>query len=449
MALRTVCLCEGEYIGIESIFTVIDGEQINIKEKVEELREKSRRKQLFCPCECGANLMLIASDRKKKEQHFRLYSGEQSTKCQVEMEGKRSIYSKIVLKCWLDDKLRDEKLEKRVSISTLSDTNRKYELSFLSRTKGVAVNYCRDRANLSKEKLDVLEEYCKGLRIIHVADIENEAVTGQYPEGVMKVQDKQGYCLFLHIEENEYEKAIMSAVYYYKDAYGLWDKVIFAKGLLSEYEFDIQGELCFHYKRLSVRAEETAEACNRKIEAAKKRIEEEQKRREAEQKRILEEQEKKRQEQRQREAEAERQRLAREEQKRLDAERLKEEEKKKEEEFWKSFPERILQQDVPVIDPKGNRWYRCQCCGKDGKEGMFSSRGGNSGSMNLGLCRACEREGKKKPIIPEIKKSEKPKADLQKCPFCGAKLVVRYIRKDGSNSYRCSDFPKCDFSDDY
>ncbi len=42
MAQRTVCLCDGKYIGIESIFTVIKGQQINIPEKLKELRAKKR-----------------------------------------------------------------------------------------------------------------------------------------------------------------------------------------------------------------------------------------------------------------------------------------------------------------------------------------------------------------------------------------------------------------------
>ena len=72
MAQRTVCLCDGKYIGIESIFTVVNGRQINIPDKVEVLREKSRRNELFCPCGCGANLILVAGDRNLREQHFRI-----------------------------------------------------------------------------------------------------------------------------------------------------------------------------------------------------------------------------------------------------------------------------------------------------------------------------------------------------------------------------------------
>ena len=55
MAQRTVALCDGKFIGIESIYTVIDGKQINIPDKLEQLRAKSRNNELFCPCGCGAN----------------------------------------------------------------------------------------------------------------------------------------------------------------------------------------------------------------------------------------------------------------------------------------------------------------------------------------------------------------------------------------------------------
>jgi len=34
MAQRTVALCDGRYVGIETIYTVINGRQINIPEKL-------------------------------------------------------------------------------------------------------------------------------------------------------------------------------------------------------------------------------------------------------------------------------------------------------------------------------------------------------------------------------------------------------------------------------
>ena len=60
MAQRTVALCNGKYIGIETIYTVINGRQINIPEKLKELRAQSQRNELFCPCGCGTNLILVA-----------------------------------------------------------------------------------------------------------------------------------------------------------------------------------------------------------------------------------------------------------------------------------------------------------------------------------------------------------------------------------------------------
>lgn len=47
MAQRTVALCDGKFIGIESIYTVIDGKQINIPDKLEQLRAKSRNNELL------------------------------------------------------------------------------------------------------------------------------------------------------------------------------------------------------------------------------------------------------------------------------------------------------------------------------------------------------------------------------------------------------------------
>lgn len=113
MALRTTCLCDGRIIGIESIFSVIGGKQINIPEKVEELRKRSRSNELFCACGCGANLVLVAGDRNLREQHFRIKDGQSETKCQYVSESETSIFSKIALKCWLDEKLDTPHIESR------------------------------------------------------------------------------------------------------------------------------------------------------------------------------------------------------------------------------------------------------------------------------------------------------------------------------------------------
>lgn len=86
MAQRTVALCNGKYIGIETIYTVINGQQINIPEKLKELREKSHNNELFCPCGCGTNLILVAGDKNLREQHFRKKTGTGEYECSMPTE---------------------------------------------------------------------------------------------------------------------------------------------------------------------------------------------------------------------------------------------------------------------------------------------------------------------------------------------------------------------------
>ena len=221
MAQRTVALCNGKYIGIESIYTVVNGRQINIPERLKYLRTKSRSNELFCPCGCGSNLVLVAGDRNLREQHFRIKDGSFNQNCKVTTEGKNSVNSKIVLKCWLDDKLKSKDIESRVTIHAVDDINRKYEFSFLSRSKKIAISYCYGRANLSDEKLNILKDNSQGIQIIYVVDSMNGGSVGQYPEGLMKIQEKQGYCLLMKADEAYYSKAELEAVFYAQDIDGL------------------------------------------------------------------------------------------------------------------------------------------------------------------------------------------------------------------------------------
>lgn len=95
MAQRTEAIYNGKSIGIESIYTVIGDKQINIPEKLNWLREKSKKGELFCPCGCGANLILVAGDRNLREQHFRIKDSDTELECTAVTEGKTSIESKI------------------------------------------------------------------------------------------------------------------------------------------------------------------------------------------------------------------------------------------------------------------------------------------------------------------------------------------------------------------
>ncbi len=243
MAQRTVCLYEGNYIGIETIFTIVNGKQINIPDKLEELREKSRKNQLFCPCGCGANLILVAGDKNLREQHFRLKESELYKECRAVYESKTSIESKIVLKCWLVDNMGDANIRTRVPINTVDDLDRKYEFTFLLEKKKIALSYYNDRAGLSDEKLDILENNSLGIKVIYVLDNSNSGANGQYPEGVMKVQKRQGYCLFLTIKDSDYYAAKMKVVFYAQDIDKLWEEVIVTEDFLSNYTMDSNGTI--------------------------------------------------------------------------------------------------------------------------------------------------------------------------------------------------------------
>ncbi len=437
MAQRTVCLCEGKYIGIESIFTVVNGKQINIPEKVEALREKSRQNLLTCSCGCGSILTLVAGDRNLREQHFRLKDGEHEKECHLVTEGKCSVDSKIVLKCWLDDKLEHADIESRVPIFAVTDCNRKYEYTFLSREKSIAISYSHERANLSDEKFDILESNGKNINIIYIVDESNSSDLGQYPESLMKIQSRQGYCLYLSIEDIDYYKAELEAVFFEQDIDGFWREISVAKGSLSKFNISEDGKLSIDGDFINILLETAKEKFHNEIEEIARRREqekEEKERREIERNEEIERQKE----------EAERQREELAEKKRLETERIERERKEKEDAFKKELANNFENQDSIIRDPDGNRWIKCEFCGKIAKEEEFSSYGG-AGRVNLGTCYDCSKNN---PAVHEklkhITEKKKTTYNPNVCPECGGYL------KEKNGQYGpfigCSNYPRCRYT---
>ena len=454
MAQRTVALCNGKYMGIETIYTVINGQQINIPEKLKELRAKSQNNELFCPCGCGSNLILVAGDKNLREQHFRLKDGAYYQDCDVITEGKISVDSKIVLKCWLDDKLKVTDVESRVPIQAVDDINRKYEFSFLSREKKIALSYCHERVNLSDEKMELLESNSQGIHIIYVVDFMNGGSDGQYPEGLMKIQNKQGYCLLLNVDESDYSSATMEVVFYAKNVDGLWQEVSFADGQLSEFSIDDYGKVIFAGNTLDAMKVETEEQFNQMIEAEKFRRVEEEKRCTENLKRLLEEEERKREECRKQQEEAEKERIRQaeeaakrriefEEKRRLEKEQSQAESRRREEDFRSNMESNFTQQETQVRDAEGNRWIKCEFCGKIAKDNEFNSYGG-VGHVNLGTCKECSANNLDVRLkFEETVASAISKHDTNTCPECGGQLRERsgpYGRFMG-----CSNYPACSY----
>ena len=394
MVQRSVCLCDGKYIGIESIFTVIDGKQINIPDKLSALRTRSRKGELFCPCGCGANLILVAGDRNLRAQHFRLKDSARQHECTAETERPHSIYSKIVLKCWLDEKLNVPDVETRVPICLVGDTARKYEFSFVSRTSKLAVSYSCNRANLSDEKMEILRANSSGIRLIYIVDALNSCGNGQYPEALMKVQERQGYCLLLDVEEMEYSAAKLSAVFYAQDCTGLWREIEFAAGALREFSISEYGRLLYQNAPL-------AALCEWKKSEFEREVQQEKIRREQQMKELLErpEREQKQRPKRTQTLPVRRPQNTKSERQRAMEKLVHEKEeagrraqkKRREEAFRQTLAEQLNQQETQVIDPDGNRWVKCRYCGRVDKTTAFSSYGGR-GSVNLGTCKICDRK---------------------------------------------------------
>lgn len=394
MVQRSVCLCDGKYIGIESIFTVIDGKQINIPDKLSALRTRSRKGELFCPCGCGANLILVAGDRNLRAQHFRLKDSARQHECTAETERPHSIYSKIVLKCWLDEKLNVSDVETRVPICLVGDTARKYEFSFVSRTSKLAVSYSCNRANLSDEKMEILRANSSGIRLIYIVDALNSCGNGQYPEALMKVQERQGYCLLLDVEEMEYSTAKLSAVFYAQDCTGLWREIEFAAGALREFSISEYGRLLYQNAPL-------AALCEWKKSEFEREVQQEKIWREQQMKELLErpEREQKQRPKRTQTLPVRRPQNTKSERQRAIEKLVHEKEeagrraqkKQREEAFRQTLAEQLNQQETQVIDPDGNRWVKCRYCGRVDKTTAFSSYGGR-GSVNLGTCKICDRK---------------------------------------------------------
>lgn len=457
MVQRSTCLCDGKIIGIESIFTVVNGMQINIPEKVEELRQKGRNNELFCPCGCGANLILVAGDKNIRRQHFRIRDAGREDKCRYLSEGAVSIGSKVVLKCWLEDKFSGADIESRVPVSSISDSGRKYEMSLLLRDRHIAVSYSHKRSNLSDEKFDSLEQNFSDVQIHYIVDIENAESSRQYPEMMMKVQKRQGYCLFLKplIKENqipEYLETELHVCFYQKNYVGYWDEIEVLSDKLSAFNFSPKGELLYRKVPVPFFSDRKKQEYLEKMQQMKINAE----KAAAEQKRLA--QAKKEFIRKYKEYTADYERRVREQKAAEENKATQKAEEKTEAESRaakgiavKKIEATIdLDQEEIFYDSFGTRWVRCEYCGKVATDTEFSIYGGTH-HMNLGTCRECA-EKPEKTILPKYRPLKEEKREEVKtledasaiCPMCGGELVERNGRY--GPFLGCSNYPKCKFT---
>jgi ssDNA-binding Zn-finger/Zn-ribbon topoisomerase 1 len=144
--------------------------------------------------------------------------------------------------------------------------------------------------------------------------------------------------------------------------------------------------------------------------------------------------------------EAAKRKAALEEKQRLEEEQSQAKIKKRDEEFKRSIQSTITQQKTPVIDSEGNRWIKCEFCGKIAKDSEFAMYGG-PGRVNIGTCYECIKNNpaaKPKPQEPAPK--EKSILDPNTCPECGGQLRIRSGKR--GKFIGCSNFPACRYTRD-
>lgn len=458
MARRSVCLCEGKLVPIESIFTVRDGKQINIPERVEWLRGKSKMGELFCDCGCGANLILVAGDRGLREQHFRMKSGTEKESCSAIAETDESILSKIVLKCWLDDKLSESEIQARVPLTQLDPKARKFELTFYDRILKLAVCFWNDRNNISSEKIMAVDSCPEIHSKIFFTAWENTGGKIQYPEFLMKIQRIQGYNLFLKLVGDDkmsaYQNAVLEVKVQVQDRNGLWKELPVLATKLSRFELSDEGTLIFANKPVERFVKEVSERFHMEEERTKKQ---EEARMQAAEEAIKREQERKQREREREEQERTKRNLELERKLqelraalKQDAENkseAKEDILTKEETSHEIPIERrdFEHEKMPVLDSDGKRWVKCRFCGSIGLTSEFCDIG--YPSPGLGKCNACNRKGVVSPEVARLmQKDEKEQktSPIYYCKQCGAKLVKR----SGPYGYYwgCSRYPYCRYT---
>ena len=91
------------------------------------------------------------------------------------------------------------------------------------------------------------------------------------------MQERQGYCLLLDVEEMEYSTAKLSAVFYAQDCTGLWREIEFAAGALREFSISEYGRLLYQNAPLAALCEWKKSEFEREVQQEKIRREQQMK----------------------------------------------------------------------------------------------------------------------------------------------------------------------------
>lgn len=215
-----------------------------------EVRRASREHRLFCTCGCKSNLQLVAGDKSITTQRFfRNYKDFVNPNCCYD-ESPVTQKSKILLRAWLNQTLQKHLLND-IPIAEINKGNRKYELTYYAQEYDFGLVYANEAKNIPFEKIQELDEY-KEMHILYLSDIHNLLQSGQLPVHQIDMQDKQGYCLFLKINEPEKDEYLLSdatlvCMYYIRKNLdsGVWVGLPILEDCIIEFSVSPQGTLFY------------------------------------------------------------------------------------------------------------------------------------------------------------------------------------------------------------
>ena len=215
-----------------------------------EVRRASREHRLFCTCGCKSNLQLVAGDKSiTTHRFFRNYKDFVNPNCCYD-ESPVTQKSKILLRAWLNQTLQKHLLND-IPIAEINKGSRRYELTYYAQEYDFGLVYANEAQNIPFEKIQELDEY-KEMHILYVSDIHNLLQSGQLPVHQIDMQDKQGYCLFLKVNEPEKDEYLLSdttlvCMYYIRENLdcGVWVGLPILEDCIMEFSVSPQGTLFY------------------------------------------------------------------------------------------------------------------------------------------------------------------------------------------------------------
>ena len=315
-----ICTEDGRIIRIEEVYTLSeDGKKINKPGVVEEVRRLGKENKLVCECNCGGFLMLKAGSAMIRAQHYALKPGQAHIQCRAKSESIDTLLSRITLKCWLDSVFSLQGNEIRYAVpynSEFAEGDRRFELTFYVPSRKFGLIHC-DVSLIDSEKLSFFSKQ-EHIKFLAVSTPLKHPHVGQYPEYNMRMQNSQGYCVFLNSQE-EYSRSTFTVVRYEKNYRGTWDMLEVISGYLPYFSISPDGQLLYQEKFVMEMVDEKVSSFSEYDKRCAERAKELQKKADAER------QEREEKERVRKEQEAEKERIAKEA-----AERMRKEQERKE-----------------------------------------------------------------------------------------------------------------------